>query len=430
MRFPSLLAGLTLLAAPLTLPPRAATAQARVDDPRDTPTAGRRIALGEERHDSLTARDAMLADQTYVQGWTLPGRAGQTITIDLLAENFDPFVMFSGPGIDSVLHDDDDGGGCNARLTVTPTRDGDYLIVVNSIERGATGAYTLRVSEHPGPVSETPCGIADDDASMPDTAAAAGLPARGTFAVGATIRDSLTAHDMLLGDDGGPAHAWSLTGPPGTTATVDLMSEDFDAMLIVLDPTLGAMIDDDGGGGCHARATVSLSTEPLRLVVTAADPDGTGRYVLRASAAEPPLTPGICNAAAGLHNDDLAALPSRGVLVIGAEVHGSLRDRDPAFDGRPVQVFELRGTANTEITVDVLSDDFDPFLFFGGPGLIAPLADDDGGGACNARLTLTFPATGTYRVMVAPIDPDGRGAFTVRASAQPGPVATGACPDE
>lgn len=429
MRFPHILAALALLTA--SFGPSPAAAQVRLSDPRDAPTTGRRIALGEEHQGMLTADDAMLEDETYVQGWTLAGTAGQTITIDLLAETFDPFVMFAGPGVDSVLHDDDGGGACNARLTVTPPRDGDYLIVVNTIEHQATGAYTLRVSDHPGPVSDAPCGTdAEDDLFTPDTAAAAGLPARGTFHVGETIDDSLTPRDMLLGTDGGPAQAWLLDGPRGGTATVDLLSEDFDGMLVALDPIVGAMIDDDGGGGCHARITVTFADDPVRIVVMAANPDGTGRYVLRASAIEPPLTPGICTAAAGLHNADLAALPVQGTLTIGGDVHGTLRDRDASFDGRPVQVFEIAGTAGTSVTVDVMSGDFDPFVFVGGPGLVAPLADDDGGGACNARLTLTFPATATYRLLVAPIEPDGRGTFLVRASAQPGAVAPGTCSDE
>ena len=119
----------------------------------------RTIAVGDTVRDSLTRRDAVLsAERTYGQQWRLAGRAGQTVTIDLAADAFDPYAFLLGPGFEAAAPQDDDSGGrCNARLTVRLPRTGDYFIVVTSSERFATGAFTLTVVAGPRPVSLAPC---------------------------------------------------------------------------------------------------------------------------------------------------------------------------------------------------------------------------------------------------------------------------------
>ena len=131
--------------APPPLPPRWA--------PRGS------IAAGDTVRDSLTRRDPLLpAESTYAQQWRLPGRAGQTVTIDIAADAFDAYAFLLGPGFErSAPQDDDSGGRCNARLTVRLPQTGDYFIVVTSRERRATGPFTLSVTAGPKPVSLAPC---------------------------------------------------------------------------------------------------------------------------------------------------------------------------------------------------------------------------------------------------------------------------------
>jgi len=54
------------------------------------------------------------------------------------------------------------------------------------------------------------------------------------------------------------------------------------------------------------------------------------------------------------------------------------------------------------------------------------MMDDDAGGACNARLTINFPATGTFRVIATTMT-DGQGSFVLRATHLPGPANRGVC---
>lgn len=136
----------------LVLPPGAAAAQ-RKPAPHGT------LALGDTVRDSLTRRDVLLAaESTYAQEWRLPGRAGETVTIDLKSDAFDAYAFLLGPGFDSASPQDDDSGGrCNARLTARLPRTGEYFVVVTSRERRATGAFALSVVAGPKPASLAPC---------------------------------------------------------------------------------------------------------------------------------------------------------------------------------------------------------------------------------------------------------------------------------
>jgi hypothetical protein len=119
------------------------------------------ITVGQTQQGSLTRNDVLLEhDTTYAQPWTIQGRAGQTITIDLESDAFDSYLFLRGPGIEGGrdFQDDDSGGNCHARLTATFPQNGEYEIVVNSAgEHYATGAFTLSVTSGSKPKSVAHC---------------------------------------------------------------------------------------------------------------------------------------------------------------------------------------------------------------------------------------------------------------------------------
>ncbi len=59
----------------------------------------------------------------------------------------------------------------------------------------------------------------------------------------------------------------------------------------------------------------------------------------------------------------------------------------------------------------MISEDFDAYLYFAGPGLSQPLTDDDGAGDLNSRITVTLPEDGTYRVVASALDGGASGQF-------------------
>ena len=142
----------------------AATADCqRADDASGTSgSATPSIDVGQTQQGRLTRNDIVLdSDTTYAQAWTIQGRAGQTITIDLESDTFDSYLFLRGPGISSGrdFQDDDSGGNCHARLTATFPQAGEYEIVVNTAggEHYVTGAFTLSVTSGSKPKSVAAC---------------------------------------------------------------------------------------------------------------------------------------------------------------------------------------------------------------------------------------------------------------------------------
>jgi hypothetical protein len=127
----------------------------------DASRAERAIGIGQTREGTLTRDDVLLtSDSTYAQAWTIQGRAGQTVTIDIESDVFDPYLFLRGPGVSGGrdFQDDDSGGNCNARLTTTFPQAGEYEIVVNSTgAKYATGRFSLSVTTGSKPKSVARC---------------------------------------------------------------------------------------------------------------------------------------------------------------------------------------------------------------------------------------------------------------------------------
>lgn len=101
--------------------------------------------------------------------------------------------------------------------------------------------------------------------------------------------------------------------------------------------------------------------------------------------------------------------------IESARVDSTLGDADSTDEaGLPMQAWSLAGEAGRTVTVSVETEDFDPELFVFGPGLEAPIHDDDSGDRLNARAVVRFPQSGIYRVVVRGVDPWSAGAFALR----------------
>ncbi|MEM9163112.1 MAG: tetratricopeptide repeat protein, partial [Cyanobacteria bacterium P01_F01_bin.4] len=98
----------------------------------------------------LTPEDETLPDGSYARLHPFEGVAGQQVTIDLISDDFDAFVLLVGPNEILVGQDDDGGEGTHARLSSILTETGTYQIVVNTAQAGEMGQYTLTV----GPASQ------------------------------------------------------------------------------------------------------------------------------------------------------------------------------------------------------------------------------------------------------------------------------------
>jgi len=359
------------------------------------PTDGRTLEVGREFTGALSTADYVSVDDYLLEAWELEGRAGRSVTIDLESESFDARLYVVGPGLAGTLLDDDSGGGCNARLTFTFLENGTFRVVASSLGDRATGTYRLRVSERPGPSPSYGCGEADPEAL-------AALPTEGrTLEVG-TLAAGVLGPAARIVQDGRAGQAWQLTGRAGERISIILESDDFDAYLYLSGPGLGeVMTDDDGGGEFNSMIDVTLPSDgPYTVIASALGSGEFGAYIIRVE-----------------ETADLNTLPLDGsVVALGQTVDGRLMSTDPVLlEGRRGQVWGFDAMAGQRAVIDLRSEDFDTYLYLVGPGLMQPMSDDDGGADTDSQITVTFPETGTYRIVASSFSGDS-GRFTLSVS--------------
>jgi hypothetical protein len=238
------------------------------------------IQIGEAVTNFLSTSDDTLQDGSRYKTYLLSGQAGDSITVAMSSRDFNTLVMLADPA-DSVLTSDSNGGGrCNAHLTFVLPQDGTYSLIANGEWRAEIGEFQLRVL--PGiepPSSRTPCrGFVNPE---------------GIVAVGDSVVGTVDENDRQLADSSS-FEVWVLSGTAGTPFTVDLVSTDFDARLILVrgfDEVLSA--NDDGGIGCNARIAATVNDmRPLRVVVIAPPARKAGSYTLRVAQGEQPTRDG------------------------------------------------------------------------------------------------------------------------------------------
>jgi WD40 repeat protein len=77
------------------------------------------------------------------------GKAGQMVTIDMLAHenDLDSFLLLYGPDLKLMDEDDDSGRGYNSRLrSLELSIDGTYLLVARGFDTSSEGAYELKMN--------------------------------------------------------------------------------------------------------------------------------------------------------------------------------------------------------------------------------------------------------------------------------------------
>ena len=120
----------------------------------------------------------------------------------------------------------------------------------------------------------------------------------------------------------------------------------------------------------------------------------------------------------------------RGAIAPGDTVRDSLTRRDALLraESTYAQEWRLAGRAGRTVTIDVAASAFDAYVFLLGPGFerSAP-QDDDSGGRCNARLTVRFPQTGDYFIVVTSSERFATGAFMLTVATGAKPVSLAPC---
>ena len=115
-------------------------------------------------------------------------------------------------------------------------------------------------------------------------------------------------------------------------------------------------------------------------------------------------------------------------LKIGEEVRGTLSAADYlGLNESYLEAWALKGKPGQRVSIDLVSDDFDSYLYVVGPGLSETLRDDDSGGACHSRLDFTILESGVFHVVASSSGSRTTGAYLLRVSEEPGPRVAMSC---
>lgn len=237
----------------------------------------------------------------------------------------------------------------------------------------------------------------------------------GRLVLDKETRGSLSASDHFAPNDAF-LDVWEIEGKAGESVTIDMKSDDFDAMLFLVGPGLAeTLADDDGAGRCDARITVRFLEDGIyRVAATVNGSRITGVYSLYATTEPQPPSMIPCG---GPDPGQFLELTVAGTIEIGATgVTGSLDSGDAVLeDGTYGEAWRLIGVSGRTVRIRLESEDFDAFLYLVGSDGVY-ISDDDSGGDLDSEIHFVFPADGEYRIIVSSAAGMGTGMYTLTVS--------------
>ncbi|HYR06908.1 MAG TPA: hypothetical protein VEQ60_04050 [Longimicrobium sp.] len=351
-------------------------------------------ATGVLAREDPRSEDTPRGENAYYDVWTYRGTAGEALVISLASDEFDTFMRL-GRRVDGrweeLARNDDGGGFLDSKIRITLPADGEYELHAGAYRERVTGAYILSVASG----SETGAAASVATSTDPDD-----LP---ILAPGGSKDAELAAGDDVA-EDGAFYDAYRYFASAGETATFELLSEEFDALLRIGVRENGVWRevarDDDGGRGTHSEVTMRFPAQAEYEIRAGTMGAGrTGAYSLFSMTS--------------IHDDIAARLPAT-TIVPGQTRAGRLETGDGRGEtGAFEDVWETTGGGR--VTIDLRSGDFDPMVsvFARQPdGSWRQLAsDDDGGVGHDSRLVVDLPPTGHYRIHVSAYRTHESGAY-------------------
>jgi S1-C subfamily serine protease len=236
---------------------------------------------------------------------------------------------------------------------------------------------------------------------------------------GQTVQGRLATNDFRR-PDGSFADAYVYNGRAGEQITVSLDSDDFDAWLVVDDPS-GPMRehDDDSGGDLNSELTVTLPHNGQYLIVANSVAEGaTGQYRLSVRSGGGGRVAdgndgnrGNSGGGVDLSQIDLGRATR---ITAGQTLSGQLTTGDYLLsDNTYAHPYVYYGRAGEQITVTLRSSSFDSWLVVSEPGGSLNEHDDDSGGGNDSQLTLTLPHAGRYVIAANTVGQRDTGPYTI-----------------
>ena len=109
---------------------------------------GTSLAPGQSVTGEISPNDAQRQSGKYEDVYVVQGRRGARIDLRLSSDDFDPYLLVTGPEGFSLSNDDEAGGGSvNSRLVLEFPADGAYRVAATTFRPGETGAYRLEAAQ-------------------------------------------------------------------------------------------------------------------------------------------------------------------------------------------------------------------------------------------------------------------------------------------
>lgn len=245
-------------------------------------SAQSRLPYDQEVTATIAASDMQLEDGSFYQEWSFTATAGARLVITMRSARFDSALLLGRYTADgdwqTLVFDDDSGGGLDAEIVFVVPADGEYYVRANTLNSNQTGNYTLRLTAdaagNPRPPetdrrAAAPSLRAVIPSELTKTSAAA---APRPIALREEVTSSLDPDDPVL-SDGSYFEYWSFQAMRGQRFQIVMRSEEVDAFLSIgrfEDGVFRSLLSNDDGAG---------DTDSLLVFTAPAD----GEYVIRAN---------------------------------------------------------------------------------------------------------------------------------------------------
>jgi hypothetical protein len=319
------------------------------------------LVAGQAVDGELSPNDTQRPSGKYEDVFIVQGRRGGRLDLRLSSEDFDPFLVVTGPDGFTLSNDDEPGTeALDSRLVLEFPADGAYRVAVTTFRAGDTGGYRLQAN-----AAAAGAAVSVAEAARP-------------IRIGDRVNGSLAEGDGRLGS-GEFTDRYRFTARRGQRIRADVMAGKFDTYLMLRHPD-GSQDDNDdtnvdGEGSTNSRIDTVLAEDgEYVLTVTSYRPGETGEYQLALSP-----SPGLPRQIRVPGGQRIVA------LLVGVSDYGGRTSNLPNTDHDAQQLFDsLRGAGllhpasvvltNAEATTKNVSDAFarvatqagpnDLFLFF------------------------------------------------------------------
>lgn len=200
--------------------------------------------------------------------YTFQAEAGQAALISLTSDDFDTFVAVTDAATGKELASDDDSGeDLNSLLFFQVPSSGSYGIQARSFSSAGAGTFTL----------DALVGVTEllpfTEPEFNFTPGAASVVPQGSASVGSSINGTLASNTR----DG-----YRIEVAAGTTLTITLTSDAFDAYLRLLDADdVELASDDDSAGSFNSQLTYTFAEGGVYTLVAGSFSDlSSGAYTL------------------------------------------------------------------------------------------------------------------------------------------------------